>query len=211
MGHCNLCPLATTTQIRGQGPLRPRLIAIGDHPTSDDERTGHPFSGGKVEGREYPGLIVPRVLEAIGISREDVYWAYALRCNNRRGKDVIQVKPAFLATCRSLHLEPELSEVDCPLILVSGFDAVKSVLPESEKSLMELRGRWLEVVIGGRKRLARVTFSGAFVSANSLYHAVQLPSGKLVSGNRWNPPGSCGWFFQKDIKAIRDKLKEIEE
>lgn len=206
---CNLCPQFLPQQVMGRGPAAPKLIVLGDHPNGDDEASGKAFSAGRNPHKDYPNLIIPRVLEAIGMSADDVYFAYALRCNVWHRAKPIPVKPQHLATCRVQNLDPELTGMTCPVILACGDMALKSLLPEATGGVGHNRGRWHETTLGGQKRLVRVTYAPKFVHNNSLFLAAELPNGKIVPTDRWNPPGSCGWLFQKDIAALRLKLREL--
>lgn len=205
---CNLCPLALPDQVAGRGPDKPRLIVVGDYPNNDDEVNGRPFSAGRDPNREYPNLIIPRALAAVGVPPEDIYWAYALRCNVKHRAKQVKVKPQWLATCRSVHLEPALAKVDCPVILVCGPEAMKSLLPDLTDGVAKNREKWHEAVIGGQKRYLRLTFSPGFIQANSLFNAVEIKN-RIVPESRFNPPGTAGYFFSKDIRAVQAKLKEL--
>jgi uracil-DNA glycosylase family 4 len=203
---CNLCPQFLARQVAGRGPNKPKLIVLGDFPNNDDEVTLRPFSGGRQADRDYSNLIIPRVLTAMGLPESEVYFAYALRCNVKHRAKKIKVAPLHLATCRSNNLDPELRDVDCPVILACGDHALRSLLPDHIGGMRTARGRWHETVIGNQKRLVRVTYSPFFINAMSLYLAAELPSGKIIPTDRWNPPGSCGWLFQQDLKALKTKL-----
>lgn len=209
MGQCTLCPQAQVGQVPGYGPERPRIIVIGENPNMDDENKGRPFSGGRDPHKDYPNLIIPRVLAAIGIPATEAYFAYALRCNIWHRAKTIPVKPVHLATCRSQHLETELAKVQCPLVLACGDLALKSLLPDHEGGMRTARGRWHPVTLGGQKRIVRFTYAPNFVHGMSLFFAAELGNGKIVPTDRWNPPGSCGDLFQRDLKAVRAKLREL--
>lgn len=209
MGNCNLCPQSLPGQVPGYGNPRPKIIVIGEEPNMDDENTGRPFSAGRNPNKDYPNLIIPRVLRAIGIDPADAYFAYALRCNTWHRAKRIKPTAAHLGICRSQHLELDLAKVDCPVVVACGDLALRSLLPESEGGVGKNRGRWHDLVLGGQKRLMRVTYAPNFIQSMSMFYAAELGNGKIVTTERFNPPGSCGDLFQRDIKAVRAKLREL--
>mgnify|MGYP003350113597 FL=1 len=93
-------------------------------------------------------------------------------------------------------------DVDCDLILAMGNWAMSSLVPEAKGPLPKNRGRWWEVNLGGRRRLVRVTFSCNFIESNSIYHHEVDARGRVSREERLNYPGTCGWFFQRDLKAV---------
>lgn len=211
---CNLCPLQLPKQVAGHGSATPKLIVVGEYPTGDDEITGIPFSRGRDPKREYPNDIIRKALAGIGLGEDDVYVAYALRCNPWHRAVPIKVKPAFRTTCRDRNLDIELKGVVCDHILAMGDEAMKTLLPDLEGGIAKNRNRWHEVVIGGRKRQVWLTWSCNMIQKNLMYQAIQLGNGKLISGEKFNPPGSIGWFFgAKDMPVIKHAIaaKEVIE
>lgn len=199
---CNLCPLATSEQIAGAGPAKPKLIIIGNYPTRDDERTLKPFSLNSK--RDNPNVILYRMLASMKIAPEEVYMAYALRCNPfKHGTDA---KAPQISVCSSNHLLPALSKVECPVILTMGEAAMLSLIPEAKGGMSHHRGKWHEITIGEHRRSVRVTFPLAQVERLSLWRLSEDSRGNLVRTQRWNPIGTCGWFFQQDMRAVHEKL-----
>lgn len=214
---CKLCPLFNDrAQVAGYGLPDAKLIVVGDWPNGDDERTLIPFSSGRDPRKESAAQLIRNALtRVVGLDTDtEVYWAHALRCNyHHRSKQLKKIKPEWLQTCRSANLEPDLQGVSARVILLCGEYAAKSFLGELPGGLHKMRGTtntFYETTLGGIKRYIRLTYSPSFIQANRLYHLDYDHNGKPVSGKGWNPPGSVGWFFLKDIRAIQAKLKEIE-
>lgn len=209
---CQLCPLSLPHQVVGVGPLRPKLIVIGEFPSGDDEKSKVPFTGGKDPKREYPNLIIRRALAnmlKLDVASE-VYLTYALRCNvKHRSKQVTEVKPAWVKTCRVANLEPELAKIHCPLILVLGKEAFNSLLPELSGGLAKHRRRWHEVTLGGQRRLVLPTFSLGQVERQSLWLTREDDDGQHHRVKRWPAFGSVGWHFNKDLMSVKEKLFEL--
>lgn len=196
---CNRCPLSLPLQVRGDGPVNPKIIVVGDYPGKEEEKTGIPFSGPK----EAPSQIIKRALQSLKYNPiAEVYYTYALRCNPFHRAQKIEVKKSFLNICRTTNLEPELAEIKAPVVIAMGKQAMKSLLPDIEGSVSQNRGRWYEVNIGGTLRFVRLTFSPSELDQYSLFES----DDEFKRVKRVNPVGSCGWFFNQDLKAIQEKL-----
>lgn len=199
---CNHCPLSLPTQVQGDGSMNPKIIVVGEYPGKDEEKSGIPFSGPK----DAPSQIIKRALASLKYNPiTEVYYTYALRCNPFHRAQKIEVKKSFLNVCRTTNLEPELSKFKSPVIIAMGRQAMKSLLPDLEGGVAQNRGRWYEVNIGGVSRLVRVTFSANELEQYSLFES----DDNFSRVKRVNPIGSCGWFFNQDLRAIQEKLLEL--
>lgn len=128
---CTRCGLAATRcrPVFGEGPVRPRLVVVGEAPGAEEDASGRPFVGAA-------GRLLTRMLAAIGLAREDVYICNLLKCRppgnrNPRPDEVAACKP-FLAEQLRL-LAPEL-------ILALGSPATRELLA-TERGITSLRGR----------------------------------------------------------------------
>jgi uracil-DNA glycosylase family 4 len=209
--NCNLCPLSLAAQVAGEGPTKPKLIVIGSHPTNEDERSHRPFTGGKDPRKEYANLIIKRAC-ASGLKLDvanEVYLAYALRCNAKHRSKQVDIKPAWIKACHVANLGPELSKVHCPIILALGKEALLSLLPHAEGGTAANRGRWHEAVIGGHRRLIRVTFPLAQIERQSVWKVREDDDGQFHREKRWTAFGSIGYWFNKDLEAVKAKFAEL--
>lgn len=208
---CKMCTFSLPVQIAGEGPMKPKLIVVGNAPTKDDERTGVPFSGSNNKDRVSSSLIIRNALRSMQYDPyEEIYYSYAMRCNPYHRSQKMDVKPSHVNICRTTNLEAELAKVDCPVILGMGTQALQSLLPDAKGGIGKNRGKWHEVTIGGRKRLVRITYDGATIDRMSLYRAEENEyTNKIVRATRIKPVGSVSWFFENDLRALKQKLFEL--
>ena len=75
---CQKCPLAQSrTQIVfGEGPPNARLMFIGEAPGFHEDQQGRPFVGAA-------GKLLAKLLQSIGLDREQVYIANVLKCREK--------------------------------------------------------------------------------------------------------------------------------
>ena len=95
IGDCQRCKLAPTRKniVFGQGNPKARLMFVGEAPGSDEDEQGLAFVG-------KAGQLLTKIIEAIGMTREDVFIANVLKCrppNNRNPEpDEIESCQPFL-------------------------------------------------------------------------------------------------------------------
>ncbi|HTX47218.1 MAG TPA: UdgX family uracil-DNA binding protein [Solirubrobacteraceae bacterium] len=88
--HCRACDLweAATQPVLGDGPIRARVVMVGEQPGDREDLEGRPFVGPA-------GGVLDRALERAGIERSDVYLTNAVKHFRfrRRGKRRIHQTP----------------------------------------------------------------------------------------------------------------------
>jgi uracil-DNA glycosylase family 4 len=96
IGDCTRCKLAglgRTQIVFGVGNPEADLMFVGEAPGADEDIQGEPFVG-------RAGQLLTKIIEAIGLKREDVYIANVLKCrppNNRNPEpDEVQQCEPFL-------------------------------------------------------------------------------------------------------------------
>jgi hypothetical protein len=95
LGDCHRCRLANgrTTIVFGQGNPRAELVFVGEGPGADEDAQGLPFVG-------RAGQLLNRMLQFVGIKREDVYICNVVKCrppgNRTPEKDEIETCSPFL-------------------------------------------------------------------------------------------------------------------
>jgi DNA polymerase len=74
LGECQRCKLWTTRTniVFGEGSPQAELMFVGEAPGADEDATGRPFVG-------RAGQLLTKMIEAIGLKREDVYIANILK------------------------------------------------------------------------------------------------------------------------------------
>jgi uracil-DNA glycosylase len=89
--RCKLAGLGRTQVVFGVGNPRAELMFVGEAPGADEDIQGEPFVG-------RAGQLLTKIIEAIGMRREDVFIANVLKCrppNNRNPEpdEVEQCEP----------------------------------------------------------------------------------------------------------------------
>lgn len=128
---CTACPLGLrrTHFVFGVGNPRADIVVIGEAPGAEEDARGEPFVGAA-------GQLLNRMLQAIGLRREEVYICNILKCrppSNRRPT------PQEIATCRP-YLWKQLELIQPAFILALGATAATALLGKEFK-ITELRGR----------------------------------------------------------------------
>ncbi len=124
--HCQGCPLfARATQtVFGEGPASARLVLVGEQPGDVEDTIGRPFVGPA-------GKLLDRVLEEVGISRDDVYVTNAVKHFKwtPQGKRRLHGKPNAreIAACRP-WLEAELEAIHPAAVVCLGASAAQALL-----------------------------------------------------------------------------------
>ncbi len=143
---CGLCETRTQT-VFGVGDRHARLMVIGEAPGAEEDRQGEPFVG-------RAGQLLDRMLEAIGLSREQVYIANVLKCRPPGNRDP---RAEEVVACRG-WLDRQIALVQPELILAVGGVAAKNLL-ETDEAVGRLRRR----VHHYRETPLRVTYHPAYL------------------------------------------------
>jgi DNA polymerase len=133
IGDCMRCPLcceARHTIVHSEGHPKARLMFVGEAPGADEDASGRPFVG-------RAGQLLNKIIEAIGLKREDVFIGNVNRCrplNNRTPTT------AEAATCKPFLLR-EIAIVRPDVIVVLGNTAMKNLL-DTKEGITKLRGKF---------------------------------------------------------------------
>ena len=144
LGDCQRCKLAPTrkTIVFGQGTPRAELVFVGEGPGADEDEQGLPFVG-------RAGQLLNRMLQFVGIKREDVYICNVVKCrppgNRTPERDEVEACSPFLYR--------QIESIRPRLVCCLGAPAVKTVLGLKE-GILKLRGRFYD--FAGTKALATV-------------------------------------------------------
>jgi uracil-DNA glycosylase len=144
LGDCQRCKLAGGRKhiVFGQGNPAARLVFIGEGPGADEDEQGLPFVG-------RAGQLLNRMLQFVGIKREDVYICNVVKCRPPGNR---VPEPDEVDTC-SPFLFRQLESIRPRLICCLGAPAVRTVLGLKD-GILKIRGRFYEY--GGAKALATV-------------------------------------------------------
>jgi DNA polymerase len=127
--RCKLCKLGRTQVVFGVGNPQAQLMFVGEAPGQDEDLQGEPFVG-------RAGQLLTKIIEAIGLSRSDVYIANVIKCrppNNRNPE------PDEVATCEP-YLFRQIDAIKPKVIVALGTFAAQSLLKTTD-SISRMRGR----------------------------------------------------------------------
>ncbi len=130
-GTCTACPLAghRNRVVFGEGDITASLMFVGEAPGEDEDREGRPFVG-------KAGRLLNRMIQAMGLTREDVYIANVLKC---RPPDNRTPTPEEAEACRGF-LDTQIRTVSPRVIVALGAPAAKRLL-DTNKGINTLRGK----------------------------------------------------------------------
>jgi uracil-DNA glycosylase family 4 len=105
LGDCHRCKLADgrKTIVFGQGNPNARLMFVGEAPGADEDEQGLAFVG-------KAGQLLTKIIEAIGMRRDDVFIANVLKCRppgnrNPEPDEIIQCQPFLERQIASIRPE----------------------------------------------------------------------------------------------------------
>jgi len=132
LGDCTRCKLHALGRrqiVFGVGNPRAELMFVGEAPGADEDIQGEPFVG-------RAGQLLTKIIEAIGLRREDVYIANVIKCrppNNRNPEpdEVEQCEP---------FLFRQIDTIRPKVIVALGKFAAQSLLRTTDP-ITRLRGR----------------------------------------------------------------------
>lgn len=130
--RCKLHSLGRRQVVFGSGHPEARLMFVGEAPGEDEDRQGEPFVG-------RAGQLLTKIIEAIGMTREQVYIANVIKCRppGNRNPEADEV-----ATCEPFLAE-QLAIVRPRVVVALGKFAAQSLLRTTEP-ITKLRGRVFE-------------------------------------------------------------------
>ena len=128
---CTRCRLyqSRTQVVFGQGDPNADLMFVGEAPGFHEDRQGIPFVGPS-------GQLLNRLLEGIGLRRQDVYIANVVKSRPPNNRDP---QPDEIAACRP-WLDAQIRLVDPKVVVTLGNFAAKTLL-ETTTGITRLRGR----------------------------------------------------------------------
>ncbi|MFH1222882.1 MAG: uracil-DNA glycosylase [Pseudomonadota bacterium] len=138
VGVCKKCRLneCRKTIVFGEGAPQAKLMFIGEGPGQDEDETGRPFVG-------RAGQLLTKIIEAMGLKREDVYIANIVKCRppaNRTPADdeIIACAP---------YLAEQISVIKPKVIVALGAPATCTLFNRKIK-ISEMRGKFYDWMNG---------------------------------------------------------------
>jgi uracil-DNA glycosylase len=152
---CEKCALAQTrTQVVfGSGSPTADLMFVGEAPGFHEDKQGVPFVGAA-------GKLLGKLLEGIGMSRDEVWVCNVLKCRPPGNRDP---QPEEIEACEP-HLWRQIELIQPTLIATLGNFATK-LLSGKPAGITQVHGREQQVVLGGNP----VTLYPVFHPAAALY------------------------------------------
>ena len=152
---CTRCALAQTrTQVVfGSGSPTADLMFVGEAPGFHEDKQGVPFVGAA-------GKLLGKLLDGIGLSREEVYIANVIKCRPPGNRDP---SPEEIESCEP-HLWKQIELIQPTLIATLGNFATK-LLSGKPNGITQVHGREQHVTLGGNP----VTLYPIFHPAAALY------------------------------------------
>ena len=135
IGDCTRCKLHALGRqqiVYGVGNPNADLIFVGEAPGADEDIQGIPFVG-------RAGQLLTKIVEAIGLKREDVYIANVIKCrppgNRNPEPDEVEACEGFLVR--------QIDSIRPKVIVALGTFAAKALL-KTQDPISRLRGRVYE-------------------------------------------------------------------
>ena len=140
---CTKCRLAEgrTQVVFGVGNPEADLMFVGEAPGFHEDKQGFPFVG-------QAGKLLDKLLEGIGLTREDVYIANVIKCRPPGNRDPM---PDEIEACEA-HLFRQVELIQPKLVGTLGNFATK-LLSGKPLGITRVHGQEQEVTLGGRSVL----------------------------------------------------------
>src|SRR5688572_638212 len=127
--RCKLCTMGRSQIVFGVGNPKARLMFVGEAPGEEEDKRGEPFVG-------RAGQLLTKIIEAIGLTREQVYIANVIKCRppgnrNPEADEVEQCEP---------YLFRQIDVIKPRVIVPLGKFAAQSLLKTMDP-ITRLRGR----------------------------------------------------------------------
>ena len=132
VGECVRCPLheGRHTIVHTEGKTTARLMFVGEAPGADEDASGRPFVG-------RAGQLLNKIIEAIGLKREDVLIGNVNRCRPPGNRTPTTEEAR---TCKPFLLR-EINIARPDVIVVLGNTAMKNLL-DTKEGITRLRGQF---------------------------------------------------------------------
>jgi uracil-DNA glycosylase family 4 len=137
IGDCKRCKLHSgrTQLVFGSGSPDAGLMFVGEAPGEEEDRQGLPFVG-------KAGQLLTRIIEAMGLKREDVYIANIIKCRPPGNRNP---EPDEIASC-SPFIKRQIEILQPKVICALGSFAAQTLLGTGQK-ISQLRGRFHDLPI----------------------------------------------------------------
>ncbi|MDQ3171077.1 MAG: uracil-DNA glycosylase [Acidobacteriota bacterium] len=135
IGDCTRCKLHTLGRkqiVFGSGNPNADLMFVGEAPGADEDEQGVPFIG-------RAGQLLTKIIEAIGLTRDDVYIANVIKCRPPANRNP---EPDEIAECEPFLLR-QIESIRPKVIVALGTFAAHALL-RTDAPISKLRGTFHE-------------------------------------------------------------------
>ncbi len=153
IGHCTRCKLhalGRTQVVFGVGNPNADLMLVGEAPGADEDEQGVPFIG-------RAGQLLTKIIEAIALTREDVYIANIIKCRPPQNRNP---EPDEVATCEPFLFQ-QIDAIKPKIIVALGKYAAQTLL-RTDTPISRLRGQQFDY----RGSILIPTFHPAYLLRN---------------------------------------------
>jgi uracil-DNA glycosylase len=132
VGTCRMCELhkGRTNTVFGEGNPRARLMFVGEGPGADEDAQGRPFVG-------RAGVLLTKIIEAMGLKREDVYIGNVVKCRPPGNRDP---QPEEIAACQP-YLDRQIALIKPKVIVTLGRYSMARAFPYEKISAIHGKPR----------------------------------------------------------------------
>jgi uracil-DNA glycosylase family 4 len=179
LGDCQRCKLSPTRKniVFGSGNPHAELMFVGEAPGADEDEQGLPFVG-------RAGQLLTKIIEAIGLTREEVYICNILKCRppNNRNPEADEI-----AACEPF-LFRQIQSVKPKVICALGAFAAQTLLHTTE-AIGRLRGKLID-------------YRGSALMAT--YHPAYLLRNPIDKRKVWEDMQMIREYLQSPLPTIDD-------
>lgn len=135
---CRSCKLhkSRNKSVFGVGDIYSKIVFVGEGPGADENTKGVPFVG-------KAGKLLDKMIEAMGLTREDVYITNVVKCRPPKNRNP---QPWEVRVCTSSFMNEEIGLIRPHIMVTLGKIASNVVLERKlDKPLGKVRGKWHSV------------------------------------------------------------------
>lgn len=153
IGACTRCKLhrGRSKLVFGVGNPTAELAFVGEGPGADEDRQGVPFVGPA-------GQLLTKMIEAMKLSRDDVYICNVVKCRPPNNRDP---EPDEVEACEGF-LQAQLAIVKPKVIVALGRYAAQTLL-RTKTPITRLRGSWQTYDLFGESVALMPTYHPSFL------------------------------------------------
>lgn len=135
IGDCSRCKLFKYRKniVFGVGTPGARLMFIGEAPGKEEDVQGVPFVG-------EAGMLLTRLIEKMGLSRDNVYIANIIKCRPPMNRDPEEDE---IAACKTF-LDRQIAIINPEIIITLGRIALQTLMNTAKIKITALRGSFFE-------------------------------------------------------------------